>query len=118
MSVWVIPLVNQDIIIIITSYHNYKLVFHYIIWEILLSLQEEELNIKKILLNGWAKKMTIREGIHISDLVYCRRKVCYSHINLTPQDMSKKKTEVKAHMIFRRTGSSEITIIIGRGVQV
>jgi hypothetical protein len=68
--------------------------------KILLSPQKEELNIKKILLEGWAKKMTIREGIHVSDLVYCKRKVCYNNLNPVSQDMSKKKTEVKAHMIL------------------
>lgn len=84
-------------------YNQYKPVLHCIIWEILLSLQEDSQipNIKQILLQGRSKKMPTRtDAIHVSDLIFCARKNCYSRRTTITPDLTKKKTEVKAHMLL------------------
>lgn len=50
------------------------------------------LNVKQKLLEGWTRRMAIkRQCIHISDLVLCKRRVCFERLDPNPPVADEKK---------------------------
>ena len=50
------------------------------------------LNVKEKLLHGWQRRMSQkREGLHVSDLVFCRRRVCFEKLDTDLPAVDEKK---------------------------
>jgi len=51
------------------------------------------LNVRQKLLTGWQRRQLEhpRQGLHVSDLIGCRRQKCFSHLDPNPQQPSDKQ---------------------------
>ena len=60
---------------------------------------QEELNVKKILLENFKNKMSEqRTGIHLSDLLHCCKAVAFNKLGMTPPS-KRKISESQAYKI-------------------
>jgi hypothetical protein len=91
---------------------------------------DQILSVKKALLEGWIRtRGQKRDSIHVSDLLHCRRRVCFERLDLNPVIIDEKKMkyfiggEVKHLQLQNLLGpdfdcEKEVTYTTPKGIRI